>query len=347
MLSPLIPDIKHPKWIIAIKILEIIASPRAKKLAGRLKISDTDNFLLSIKLLVLSDLFERDISNLISEINVSSELKKLLKINSEIKPQSIYKLHSKLDYNLTYTFFRRLFSVRHNYRRNKAEIIIVDTTSIVIDLNMWRNKHRIGKENKKYKWSYDHSSGFYVGFKLILAINQDFEVLGFEIHENSPHDSKLLVSFVEKLYRSRIIRSRDIIVCDKGFTSKRNYQILINRFYIIPIIYPKKNTNIDKIINSLNPPLDLFFYNKYKLKLWLEIVSDFEKLIAKWENFKLIRSGIEDLFNITKNSLGMKQIHQYTKLSVEKKVARIIFLSQKLICLFDEQNIEIKSIPFA
>ncbi len=347
MLSPLIPDIKHPKWIIAIKILEIIASPRAKKIAGRLKVSNIDNFLLSIKLLVISDLFERDVSNLISEINVNSELKKLLKINSEIKPQSIYKLHSKLDYDLTYSFFKQLFSIRHKYRRNKAEIIIIDTTSIIIDLNMWRNKHRIGKENDKYKWSYDHSSGFYVGFKLILAINQDFEVLGFEIHENSPHDSKLLVAFIEKLFRSRIIRSRDIIVCDKGFTSKKNYRILINRFYVIPIIYPKKNTNINKIINNLTPPLDIVFYNKYKLKLWLEIVNDFKKLIAKWENFKLIRSRIEDLFNITKNSLGLKQIHLYTKLSVEKKVARIIFLSQKLIYLFDEQNIEIKSIPFA
>jgi len=52
------------------------------------------------------------------------------------------------------------------------------------------------------------------------------------------------------------------------------------------------------------------------------------------------------LFNITKNSLGMKQIHQYTELSVEKKVARIIFLSQKLAYLFDEQNIGIKAIPF-
>ncbi len=82
MLSPLIPDIKHPKWIIVSKILEIIASPRAKKIASRLKISDMDNFLLSIKLLVLSDLFERDISNLISEINVNPELKKLLMINS-------------------------------------------------------------------------------------------------------------------------------------------------------------------------------------------------------------------------------------------------------------------------
>jgi len=346
VLSPLIPDIKHPKWIIAIKILEIIASPRARKIAGRLKISDIDNFLLSIKLLVLSDLFERNISNIISEISFNCELKKLLKVKSEIKPQSIYKLYSKLDYDLLYSFFRSLFSSRRISRRKKAEIIIIDTTSIAIDLNLWKNRYRIGKRNKEYKYSFDHSSGYYVGFKLILAISQDFQILGFDIHKNSPHDSKLLVSFVEKLIKSRIIKSGDIIVCDKGFTSKRNYQVLINRFYVIPIIYPRKNTNIDKIVDNLAPPLEIFFYNKYKLKLWLKIVGDFKKLIAKWENFKFIRSRIEDLFNIAKNSLGMKQIHQYTELSVEKKVARIIFLSQKLAYLFDEQNIGIKAIPF-
>ena len=105
MLSPLIPDIKHPKWIIAIKILEIIGSPRAEKIAGRLKISDIDDFLLSIKLLVLSDIFERDISNLILEINSNYELKRLLKVNSYIKSQSIYKLHSKMDYERTCSFF--------------------------------------------------------------------------------------------------------------------------------------------------------------------------------------------------------------------------------------------------
>ncbi len=201
-------------------------------------------------------------------------------------------MHSELDYNLTITFFRRLFSTRRVSRRKKAEIIIVDTTSIVIDLNTWRNKQKIGKENKRYKWSYDHSSGYYVGFKLILAINQDLEILGFEVHENLSHGSKLLVSFIEKLFRSRRIKNSDIIVCDKGFTSKQNYQVLINRFYVIPIIYPKKNTNISKIINSLNPPLDLFFYNKYKLKIWFKIVGEFKKLIAKRETFKLIRSEI-------------------------------------------------------
>ena len=346
MLSPLIPDINHPKWIIAIKILEIVASPRAQKMAGRLKISDIDDFLLSIKLLVLSDIFERDISNLILEINSNYELKRLLKVNSYIKSQSIYKLLSKMDYEHTYSFFRRLFYRKRTSSRRKAEIIIIDTTSIVIDLNLWRNKHRIGKNDKKYKYAYDHSSGYYVGFKLILAINRDLQIIGFKIHRNSPHDSKLLISFVENLIRSKLIRQGDIIVCDKGFTSKQNYQTLINRFYVIPILYPKKNTNMDKIIDELNPPLDVFFYNKYKLQLWIKIVSDFRKLIAKWEEFKPIRSEIEDLFNVAKNCLGMKQIHQYTEASVEKKVSRIIFLTPELIHLLFEQNIEIKAIPF-
>ena len=62
MLSPLIPDNRHPKWAIVLKILEIVASPRARKIAGRLKYMIKTIFLLSIKVLILSDLFERDIS---------------------------------------------------------------------------------------------------------------------------------------------------------------------------------------------------------------------------------------------------------------------------------------------
>jgi hypothetical protein len=42
----------------------------------------------------------------------------------------------------------------------------------------------------------------------------------------------------------------------------------------------------------------------------------------------------------------MKRNHQYTKVSVQKKVSRIVFLIQKLIHLFNELNIEIKAIPF-
>jgi Transposase DDE domain len=181
---------------------------------------------------------------------------------------------------------------------------------------------------------------------LILAINQDGELLGFEIFHDSPNDSKLLIPFVERLYRSRIIKSEDIIVCDKGFTSKKNYHVVINRFNTIPVIYPRKTTNLDKIIRSLNPSLDLFFTKRNNLKIWKRIVATFKKLIYNWEDFKIIRSNIEDFFNIAKNFLGMNRNHQYTKVSIEKRVARIIFLTQKVIYLLDELNIEKKAIPY-
>ena len=85
MLSPLIPDIKHPKWIIAQNVLERVDSKRAVKVAGRLKIRDVDYFIVSMKILLISSLFERDVSNVVSEINTSNELKRFMKIESEIK----------------------------------------------------------------------------------------------------------------------------------------------------------------------------------------------------------------------------------------------------------------------
>jgi len=79
-------------------------------------------------------------------------------------------------------------------------------------------------------------NGFYVGYKLILAIDAEtFEILGFEIYKNSPNDSKLLVNFVEKLSNSRKLRQGDAVICDRGFTAKKNYHIFMSRFLLVPI----------------------------------------------------------------------------------------------------------------
>jgi hypothetical protein len=42
----------------------------------------------------------------------------------------------------------------------------------------------------------------------------------------------------------------------------------------------------------------------------------------------------------------MSQNHQYTKVSIEKRVARIVFLAQKMIYLLDELNIDKRAIPY-
>lgn len=85
MKAPLIFDINHPKWSIVLKILQIMSSAHARKIAKRLEIYDANNFLLLIKLLELADLFEMNLSSLISEINYSDDLKKILGLKSELK----------------------------------------------------------------------------------------------------------------------------------------------------------------------------------------------------------------------------------------------------------------------
>jgi len=345
MLSPLIPNYKHPKWIVVLKILEIIGSKRSRKIASKLKIYDIDNFILAIKIIVLSSLFERDISSIVSEINLNLELQKILDIDSTINTQKVYKSVFDLSYDSLFHFFSKTFQPERRKRDKKQRTMIIDTSPIVIDLNMWRNKDKIGKKNKKYKWSYYPSIGYFVGFKLILAMDLEDNLIGFEIHKDCPNDSKLLIPFIERLFNSKKIHAGDLIICDKGFTSKKNYQTLINRFYLIPIIYPRNNTNLGQIIYELNPPLDAFSHNKYKLEKWIHVVNEFKNLIYQWKSFKYYRLEIEVFFNIAKNTLGLNKIHQYTQPSVEKKVVPIVFLATKLISLANSLNIAKKAIP--
>jgi hypothetical protein len=344
MLSPLIPDIRHPKWIIAQNVLECIDSKRAVKVASRLKIKDIDNFIIVMKILLISNLFERDVSNVVSEINAFDELKSFMKIKSEIKAQKIYRIQSNIDLKLIYDFLSRTMRPNRKSRNKKHQIVIIDTTSIVMDLNTWRKRYKIGKIDKKYKYSYCPSVGYYVGFKLILAIDQDYNLIGFKIHENGPNDAKILISFVEDLYRSKRIKSGDVIICDRGFTSKKNYKTLINRFLLIPAIYPRKNTNLRRIISSLTPPLNIFRDN-YKLRKWFLIVENFKKIMNHWSHFKFIRYRIEIFFNIAKNSMNLKKNHQYTKATIEKKAARVMLLTEYLISMFNPIYTDLRRIP--
>ena len=38
----------------------------------------------------------------------------------------------------------------------------------------------------------------------------------------------------------------------------KNYIATINRFFVVPVIYPGKNTNMERIEANLVPPLDVW-----------------------------------------------------------------------------------------
>ena len=89
-------------WLY-LKYLKLSDHP-SRKIAVRLKIYDVDNFLLAIKIIVLSNLFERDISGIVSEINQNLELKKILDVDFPVNAQYIYKFIFDLSYESVYSF---------------------------------------------------------------------------------------------------------------------------------------------------------------------------------------------------------------------------------------------------
>ncbi len=224
---PLIPDLSNPKWLIVQEVLKSIGSAHAKKVASRLNIPDVKVFLDCIKILILSDTFELDYSYVISEIQANKKLKSFMELKNVPEIEYLYRYISKLDSNCINTFFRNVFNskVASNNHNQGRKYVIIDTTAIPIDINIWRKRFKIGKD-KKYRWSYSSSCGYYVGCKLILAIDAiTYDILGFEIYDGSPNDAKLLERFIEHLCNSRKLRMGDFVICDRGFTSMLNYHI--------------------------------------------------------------------------------------------------------------------------
>ncbi|PXF53361.1 MAG: hypothetical protein C4B56_02770 [Candidatus Methanophagaceae archaeon] len=279
MKSPLIPDSENPKWIIAKIILEAIGSGRAKKTASRLKIPDVERFIDIMRITMVADLFERSYSDFISELKDNEKLKTFMGVRKIPDLEYLYKLHSKLDINAISTFFRGIFKVSKRRRQKGRRYILIDATPIKIDLNTWRNRRRIGKDGKPYKWSYYPSEGYYVGFKLIVAIDaENYELLGYELYDGCPNDAIILIPLLEKLHSAKKMRMGDVIICDKGSSSTKNYITSINRFFVIPIIYPRMNTNMRKIDANLVPPLDIWAGKGYLLDIWNKIRQEFLRL---------------------------------------------------------------------
>jgi Transposase DDE domain. len=347
MKSPLIPDSESQKWVIAQFILKAIGSGRAKKTASRLKIPDVERFLDIMKVIVIADLFERAYSDFISELEENEKLKRFVDVKEIPDLDTLYKLHSKLDIKAISTFFRGTFKVSKRRRQKGRRYILIDATPIKIDLNTWRNRRRIGKDGKPYRWSYYPSEGYYVGFKLIVAIDaENYELLDYELYDGCPNDAKTLIPFLKKLYSSRKMRMGDLIICDKGYSSMKNYIATINRFFVVPIIYPRKNTNMKKIEANLVPPLDVWAGKAYLLDIWKKIRREFLRLIEEWEAFREKRSRIEVLFDIVKNTLGLKSLHQYTGRSVEKRVCRTFHLAFYLIHLAGGMGIGVRELVY-
>ena len=106
--------------------------------------------------------------------------------------------------------------------------------------------------------------------------------------------------------RRGLIKKGDKIYFDRGYFSHNNYQIAINIYKIIPIIFPKSNYDINKIKESISLPLDSYkdyeYFKKTKNEI-IDLVNQTVKILTDWKDLKPIRGIIEDFLQSSQRSI--------------------------------------------
>jgi len=156
------------------------------------------------------------------------------------------------------------------------------------------------------------------------------------MHQGSPNDAKLYPVILEELKRRRIMRKGDVVMSDKGYYSYDNYLIGVSKFKIVPLVFLRKDFKINRALDGLSYPLNLFHRKRLnkKTKCFFKIlVRELKAKLENWKEFKPIRSYIEDIFKVAKNSFSLDKIHRYTFRSVKKFVSLGVLLVSVVILL--------------
>jgi hypothetical protein len=189
-------------------------------------------------------------------------------------------------------------------------MIIADSTDVSVDINWFRKTYKKSDlENRDFKWAFSASKGYYLGFKLILAIeHSSLKPLAFLLYQGSPNDSTLFDDIVNELMRRRVMRKGDILVLDKGFYAYYHYIDGLVKYGILPLIFPRKNFKLRKVLNGTILSLDFYLDKpnriREKLLFLKKLLNEFKETITNWKSFKYTRAIIEDIFKMLLTNVG-------------------------------------------
>ncbi len=323
MQPPLIPVNKDYKWELLSKILNVFDLRSSKQILAKNGIKSIETAVPILKILIVSIFFSSDISYVVNELSQKKKLQKFMKIDSIPTENQIYRFLSKFEPE---QFTNFVFSLLNNVcfsRKRGQKTIIIDSTDIDLDIN-WFTKKITKKQlgERDFKWGYSPHRGYFIGMKLTLALDYStLKPLGFLINKANVFESKIFPQILNELQRRRILKPGDIVCFDKGYYSYNNYVMGIAKFKIIPIIFPRKNCDYNRLFDMLSYPLQIFDSKKdteMEKRIYEKLVSKFKSLIKSWRELKPIRSMIEDVFKLAKNFYSMSKLHRYTMRSVKK-----------------------------
>lgn len=336
MKSPLIYDQRDSKWKLLGEMLKIFGSRRVKQEIAKHGLKPADKAGIMFRVMIISMFFSLDVSYVLNELKTWEELRKFSGVLDVPSPDDFSRFKSKFPEKSFVRVVNGILNTQMNGKRRGKATVLVDSTDLPVDLNFHRKKiSKESMENEDFEWCFSSSKGYYIGFKLTVALDyRTMQPLAFLLDSGSPHDSKLFEQMMKELRNRRLIRNGDTLIFDKGYYSYENYINGILNHKIVPIIFPKKYFKIERVLKELNYPLSSFKGSKIiknVKKLYTQLVKEFKSKISNWKRLKHVRGLIEDWNKLTKKALNMDKIHSYTRLSIVKYVTINALLAALII----------------
>ena len=345
MLPSLNYDSRDPKFNLLGKIFKIIDSKKFKDTSNRKGIKNRQMMVISIKILFMSMYFSYTVSDVVNELNRSSKLRKFAGFSKEIPTaEQIYEYMSRYSAEQYCKIVNSTLMRFNKENRGKYNRFIADATPSACDFN--NDKHFIPKEHLEklnLKWGFSTTKGHFIGFKVTVVLNEKtMTPVSILIHSGAPNDAKIFDEVLQNLQKRRIIKRKDIILFDRGYYGYKNYQIGVNKYKIVPIIFPKESYREEKLKGQMSYPIEVFSRNKKAKELKKDIDSIASILFNKlqnWKDLKPVRGIIEDFFKVAKDAFGLGEFHSYTVESMSRK----IYLSLLLTALIVQQGYKTKT----
>jgi len=330
---PLNPDSKDPIWTLFGKVIKLIDSRNFQQELARNGLQSIERYQIMIKIVLLASYFDLEVSHVYFEVKNRKKLRKFLNIDNLLTLKQIREVYSRKNEQKYLEMALKTLNKLEFKKVHGVKTILIDSTPLLIDLKF--NGKFISKQtclDKDYKRGFSTSKGHYAGFQMTLVVEYEtLRPLAILIHPGSPNDTKIFDEMMFELKKRRLLRKRQLVIADKGFYSAYNYLIGINKYKIVPLIFPKKKPTLEVLKDKITNPLDYFDYENKSGAIYQKLREQLFELLPKWDNFRRTRWKIEKVFQFLKGNLGLGHIHAYTKRSVYKKAYLNVLLLGILI----------------
>jgi hypothetical protein len=333
---PLVIDKEDQKWALLGKILDVISARRVKQELAKQELEPVDKAGTMLRIVLIAMFFSVELSYVLAELERKKELRAFTRLGELPTALQLSRFLSRFDETKFIGFVSGVLNAICT-KRGRGGAIVIDSTDLTVDLNWFRRRiTKTDLEERDYDWGYAPSKGFYIGYKLTLAIKYpSLKPLAFLLHRGSPNDARLFEEILEELKRRRIARNGDTIICDKGYYAYKNYLMAISGFKLIPVIFPKKTFDEGRLKGLLSYPLTVFRDSgeEDEKGFFRRLVRSLLLNLANWETYRPIRAMIEDVFKLAKEAFSLKKLHRYTERSVKKIVSMNVLLVGVVVAL--------------